>query len=114
MPDVGSRQDFAPSADSALRPLLRIEAVSKRFRGFAAVDRLSLDIFQDEFFALLGASGCGKTTLLRLVAGLEIPSAGRILLDGVDLAGVPPHRRLARLHSLFCRTFPRQLRPHRF
>ena len=49
--------------------------------------------FPAEFFALLGPSGCGKTTLLRLIAGFERPSAGRILLDGVDIAPVPPHRR---------------------
>ena len=78
---------------AALQPLLRIEGVSKRFGDFAAVDHLSLDIYQGEFFALLGPSGCGKTTLLRLIAGFERPSAGRILLDGVDLAPVPPHRR---------------------
>ncbi len=57
------------------------------------VDQLSLDIYQGEFFALLGPSGCGKTTLLRLIAGFEQPDAGRILLDGVDLAQVPPYRR---------------------
>jgi putrescine transport system ATP-binding protein len=72
---------------------LRIEAVAKRFGEFVAVDHLSLDIYHGEFFALLGPSGCGKTTLLRLIAGFEQPSAGRILLDGVDLAPVPPHRR---------------------
>ncbi len=75
------------------QPLLRIEGVSKRFGAFAAVDHLSLDIYQGEFFALLGPSGCGKTTLLRLIAGFEQASAGRILLDGVDLGPVPPHRR---------------------
>ena len=54
---------------------------------------MSLDIYQGEFFALLGPSGCGKTTLLRMLAGFETPDAGRILLDGEDIAGVPPHRR---------------------
>ena len=72
---------------------MRIEDLSKRFGGNAAVDKLSLDIYQGEFFALLGPSGCGKTTLLRLIAGFEQPDSGRILLDGVDLAAVPPHRR---------------------
>jgi putrescine transport system ATP-binding protein len=72
---------------------VRFEAVSKRFSGVSAVAALSLDIFQGEFFALLGPSGCGKTTLLRLLAGLEMPDAGRVLLDGHDLASVPPHRR---------------------
>jgi putrescine transport system ATP-binding protein len=88
-----AKRGFAPWAERNAQPLLRIEAVSKRFGAFAAVDQLSLDIFQGEFFALLGPSGCGKTTLLRLIAGFEQPSSGRILLDGVDLAPVPPHRR---------------------
>jgi putrescine transport system ATP-binding protein len=79
--------------DAAAPPLLRVEGLSKSFGGVAAVDRLSLDIRQGEFFALLGPSGCGKSTLLRLIAGFERPNAGRILLDGVDLAAVPPHRR---------------------
>jgi putrescine transport system ATP-binding protein len=74
-------------------PLLRVENASKRFGDFTAVDRLSLDIRQNEFFALLGPSGCGKSTLMRMIAGFETPSEGRILLDGVDLAGTPPHLR---------------------
>ena len=74
-------------------PLLRIEAVVKKFGAFRAVDRLSLDIRAGEFFALLGPSGCGKTTLLRMLAGFETPDEGRILLDGRDIAQVPPHQR---------------------
>ena len=93
MLNVGSRQGFAPWNDPNLRPLLRIEALSKRFGGFTALDQLSLDVYEGEFFALLGPSGCGKTTLLRLIAGFERPNAGRIVLDGVDLAAVPPYRR---------------------
>ncbi|HMK70860.1 MAG TPA: ABC transporter ATP-binding protein [Xanthobacteraceae bacterium] len=93
MHSVGSKRDFAPWTDPNLRPLLRIEVLTKRFGGTAVVERLSLDIYEGEFFALLGPSGCGKTTLLRLIAGFERPNAGRILLDGVDLARVPPHRR---------------------
>jgi putrescine transport system ATP-binding protein len=88
-----AKAGFAPWTDSALRPLLRIEALSKSFGGFAAVDQLSLDIYQGEFFALLGPSGCGKTTLLRLIAGFEAPNQGRILLDGVEIGAVPPYRR---------------------
>ena len=88
-----AKRGFAPWAERNLQPLLRIEAVSKRFGEFTAVDQLSLDVFQGEFFALLGPSGCGKTTLLRLIAGFERPSSGRIILDGVDLGPVPPHRR---------------------
>jgi putrescine transport system ATP-binding protein len=88
-----ARRTFAPWTDPAARPLVRFEAVSKRFGSAIAVDGLSLDIFAGEFFALLGPSGCGKTTLLRMLAGFETPDAGRVLLDGADLAGVPPHRR---------------------
>src|SRR5712671_4559338 len=88
-----ARRDFAPWADPAARPLLRFETISKSFGGVTAVDQLSLDIYQGEFFALLGPSGCGKSTLLRLLAGFETPEEGRVLLDGVDLTGVPPHRR---------------------
>ena len=80
-------------ADGNAAPLLRIEGLGKRFGSFAAVDELSLDIYPGEFFALLGPSGCGKTTLLRLIAGFERPNAGRILLDGIDIAAVPPYRR---------------------
>jgi putrescine transport system ATP-binding protein len=93
MQTVGSNHGFAAPADGNARPLLRIEGLSKRFGGFTAVDHLSLDIHAGEFFALLGPSGCGKTTLLRLIAGFERPNAGRILLDGIDLAPVPPYRR---------------------
>jgi putrescine transport system ATP-binding protein len=79
-----------PAADM---PLLRIDAVVKKFGVFRAVDRLSLDIRAGEFFALLGPSGCGKTTLLRMLAGFETPDQGRILLDGKDIARVLPHER---------------------
>jgi ABC-type Fe3+/spermidine/putrescine transport system ATPase subunit len=73
--------------------IIRIEAASKRFGQVTAVDQVSLEIRANELFALLGPSGCGKTTLLRLLAGLERASAGRILIDGEDMAGVPPNRR---------------------
>jgi putrescine transport system ATP-binding protein len=93
MQSAGSKRDFAPWTDPKQRPLLRIESLTKRFDGAPAVDHLSLDVYDGEFFALLGPSGCGKTTLLRLIAGFERANAGRILLDGVDLAPVPPYRR---------------------
>src|SRR6266851_4264379 len=87
------RRGFAPWADPAAEPLVRFESVSRRFGDVMAVDRLSLDIYRNEFFALLGPSGCGKTTLLRVLAGFEMPDAGRVLLDGRDIVAVPPHRR---------------------
>jgi putrescine transport system ATP-binding protein len=74
-------------------PLLRFDAVVKKFGAVRAVDGLSLDIRAGEFFALLGPSGCGKTTLLRMLAGFETPDEGRILLDGDDIAQVLPHQR---------------------
>src|SRR5258705_12093028 len=81
----------APPTDAADDvPLLRIEGVSKNFGSFRAGDRLSLDIRAGDFFALLGPSGCGKTTLLRLLAGLETPDEGRILLAASD---IPPSLR---------------------
>ena len=88
-----TRAHVAPWSDPAARPLVRFDAVSKHFGGVTAVDGVSLDIYQGEFFALLGPSGCGKTTLLRMLAGFETPDAGRVLLDGADLTGAPPHRR---------------------
>jgi putrescine transport system ATP-binding protein len=73
--------------------IVRIEGVSKRFGATTAVDNVSLDIQRGELFALLGGSGCGKTTLLRMLAGFETPDGGRIFIDGQDMTGVPPHRR---------------------
>jgi spermidine/putrescine ABC transporter ATP-binding subunit len=73
--------------------IVRMEGVTKRFVGVVAVDDVSLDIRPNEFFALLGPSGCGKTTLLRILAGFERASAGRVLIDGEDMAQVPPNRR---------------------
>src|SRR5262245_11238724 len=73
--------------------LITFEQVTKRFGAYAAVDGLTLQINPREFFALLGPSGCGKTTLLRMLAGFETPDAGRVMLDGQDLAGEPPYRR---------------------
>jgi putrescine transport system ATP-binding protein len=89
----GAKRNFAPWADPAARPLVRFDAVTKRFGDTVAVDALSLDIFAGEFFALLGPSGCGKSTLLRLLAGFETLSEGRVLLDGAAIDAVPPHRR---------------------
>jgi putrescine transport system ATP-binding protein len=78
---------------------LRIEGVSKSFGSFQAVRDVSLTVGKGEIFSLLGGSGCGKTTLLRMLAGFEEPSAGRIFLDGRDMAGVPPWERP--VHMMF-------------
>jgi len=72
---------------------VEIDQVSKRFGDFVAVDNVSLQIERGEIFCLLGASGCGKTTLLRMLAGFETPTSGRLLIDGQDLAEVPPYER---------------------
>src|SRR3546814_15788821 len=72
---------------------LVLEGISKNFGELTAVDDVSLAVPHGTFVCLLGPSGCGKTTLLRMVAGLEVPSAGRILLDGADMTPVPTHKR---------------------
>ena len=77
----------------AAAPFVRIEGVTKTFGTFKAVDNVSLDIAKGELFALLGGSGCGKTTLLRMLAGFEQPTSGRIFIDGQDMTGVPPYER---------------------
>jgi putrescine transport system ATP-binding protein len=77
----------------ATREYARIEGVTKRFGDFVAVDNVSLSILKGEIFCLLGGSGCGKTTLLRMLAGFESPTAGRILIDGQDMADIPPYER---------------------
>jgi len=87
------RRGFVPWADPNVRPLVRFEAVTRRFGPTVAVDRLSLGIYEREFFALLGPSGCGKTTLLRMLAGFEAPDEGRVLLGDEDIGRVPPYRR---------------------
>jgi spermidine/putrescine ABC transporter ATP-binding subunit len=74
-------------------PLLRIDQVAKAFGKTRAVDGISLDIRENEFFALLGPSGCGKTTLLRMLAGFETPDSGKILLSGSDISPLPPEKR---------------------
>src|SRR5438874_1978954 len=70
-----------------------LDGVSKRFGKHPAVDDVTLEIGEGEFFSLLGPSGCGKTTTLRMVAGFELPDAGRIVLKGSDVTEVPANRR---------------------
>ena len=79
--------------EASSRSSVTLEGVTKRFGDFVAVDDLDLELGGGEFFTLLGPSGCGKTTTLRMVAGFEQPSAGRVLIDGDDVAGLPPYKR---------------------
>jgi spermidine/putrescine transport system ATP-binding protein len=72
---------------------IRLEELKKVFDGVSAVDGIDLQMPPGEFFTLLGPSGCGKTTTLRMIAGFEQPTSGRIMLDGVDVARVAPHKR---------------------
>jgi ABC-type Fe3+/spermidine/putrescine transport system ATPase subunit len=74
-------------------PIVRLEGVTKCFGEVQAVAGVDLEIARGELFALLGGSGCGKTTLLRLLRGFETPDTGRVIIDGQDMAGVPPHKR---------------------
>jgi putrescine transport system ATP-binding protein len=82
-----------PWLDPDATPQIVIESVTKTFGGFSAVDGVTLKIFKGEMFALVGASGCGKTTLLRMLAGFATPTGGRIMIEGVDMTAVPPHQR---------------------
>ncbi|MDZ4381352.1 MAG: ABC transporter ATP-binding protein [Parvibaculum sp.] len=75
-------------------PIIRIENVSKIFGGSVkAVDQVNLEVKRGEFFALLGPSGCGKTTLLRMLAGFEVPTEGKVIIDGHDMSTVAPNKR---------------------
>ena len=87
------RRAYVPWEDPDKAPFIEFRNVTKKFGDFTAVNNLSLKIYEREFFALLGGSGCGKTTLMRMLAGFETPTTGQILLDGQDLAGIPPYRR---------------------
>ena len=82
-----------PEAAMDPAPFLQIRDIVKDYAGHRAVDHVSIDIAKGEVFALLGSSGCGKTTLLRMLAGFEVPTSGSITLDGRDLAGLPPYER---------------------
>lgn len=93
MAQPGTRHVFAPWNDPDQKPLIQFKNVTKKFGEFVAIDNITIDIYRREFFALLGPSGCGKTTLMRMLAGFEAPTEGSIILDGTDIAPVPPNKR---------------------
>jgi putrescine transport system ATP-binding protein len=86
-------QSERPWLDPAAQPQILIDGVSKNYGAGNAVDNVTLKIYKGEMFALVGASGCGKTTLLRMLAGFTAPTSGRIVIDGVDMSSVAPHQR---------------------
>ena len=73
--------------------IIQLQGIEQRFGKFHAVSNLNLDLREGEFFSLLGPSGCGKTTALRVIAGLQEPSAGKVLIDGQDMQGIPANKR---------------------
>ena len=83
------RQWLDPDAE----PFIKLRGVTKQFGSFTAVKGVDLDIYKGELFSLLGGSGCGKTTLLRMLAGFEAPTAGSIYIDGMEINNVPPYER---------------------
>ncbi len=97
MTDVAHASSNAPTPKPSPHvkdnAIIRFENITKRFGKVVAVDNVNLEIREGEFFALLGPSGCGKTTLLRMLAGFETPSEGRVLIDGKDIADLPPNKR---------------------
>ena len=82
-----------PWNDPSAKAYVQLERITKHFGDFTAVEDVSLKIYQGEIFCLLGASGCGKTTLLRMLGGFETPTSGKIFIDGEDMGGVPPYER---------------------
>jgi putrescine transport system ATP-binding protein len=91
--NVGPKEQLAIWNDPQAVPYVNIDRVTKKFDDFVAVNNVSLKIYKKELFCLLGGSGCGKTTLLRMLAGFEEPTSGKIFIDGVDMTDIPPYER---------------------
>jgi putrescine transport system ATP-binding protein len=101
-----SEKKIEPWNDPHATPYVRIERMTKKFGDFTAVHDVSLKIYQGEIFCLLGGSGCGKTTLLRMLAGFETPTSGTAYIDGEDMAGIPPYERPANMMFQSYALFP--------
>ncbi|MFO7759480.1 MAG: ABC transporter ATP-binding protein [Roseovarius sp.] len=101
-----SQTVFEPWNDPDATPLIQFRNVTKRFGDFVAIDDQSFDIYEKEFFALLGPSGCGKTTMMRMLAGFETPTEGSILLNGQDIAPIPPNKRAVNMMFQSYALFP--------
>lgn len=105
-PKPNTSLPFAPWENPSEKPLIQIDAVTKQFGDFTAINDLSLSIYEREFFALLGPSGCGKTTLMRMLAGFETPTEGTITIDGQDMAPIPPNKRAVNMMFQSYALFP--------
>ena len=93
MSETALAADTKPWRTGIERPFIQVSNVTKAFGAVTAVNNVSLDVYKGELFCLLGGSGCGKTTLLRMLAGFETQTSGTIEIDGQDVAGVAPHDR---------------------
>jgi spermidine/putrescine ABC transporter ATP-binding subunit len=102
-------QALASGAKADAKPIISFRNISKRWGSTVAVDNVSLDIEPGEFFALLGPSGCGKTTLLRILAGLEVPTEGHVLIDGQDMGDIPPNKRAVNMVFQSYAVFPHMM-----
>ncbi|MCG3267113.1 ABC transporter ATP-binding protein [Yoonia sp. I 8.24] len=97
---------FAPWEDETATPLIKFSNVTKQYGTFTAIDDVDLKIYPKEFFALLGPSGCGKTTLMRMLGGFETVTEGSITIDGVDMDGIPPNKRVVNMMFQSYALFP--------
>ena len=97
---------FEPWTDPHAKPFVRVDRITKKFGDFVAVDDVTLDIYPKEIFCLLGGSGCGKTTLLRMLAGFERPTSGKVYIDGVDVTNMPPYEQAVNMMFQSYALFP--------
>ena len=97
---------FEPWTDPNAKPFVRVDRITKKFGEFVAVDDVTLDIYPKEIFCLLGGSGCGKTTLLRMLAGFERPTSGKVYIDGVDVTNLPPYEQAVNMMFQSYALFP--------